>query len=428
MHTRPISKKALNTEACLEIVAGISELKYSSVKELSKIQNFTLHEDNANIMFSIAKQVFRGTALTAKQYALVKKLLVEYYTDQFDAHEIDLKEAVEKLRFPLREIDSSHWIKFVEYKGENMIAIRFPFNKKVIKYLDELKNQNDKEYFYDKHTHYFPMKEKYIWKLINLSKKFTDAKFEIQDEILELYKQLEVFEQNPQDYIPGIYNFKFKNLPTKAIDNMFEDLGEPNYNNLYKFYDRRYYYGLNYFDDSALVQSMADRETLTKAIINRKTSLICVDKKKWDMATVLKSLDELERYPVLILIDAKQGYSEVTQYHNLLRNYIPKEQMSVMFRLDSKLGNEAMQFNQYVKSQGLNNIVDKNTKIVYISNNKIPKPLMKSGFRPKGILTIGSKKVANNIDSYVSSHDLIIQYDEDASPHYSYGYMKADII
>ena len=102
--------------------------------------------------------------------------------------------------------------------------------------------------------------------------------------------------------------------------------------------------------------------------------------------------------------------------------------MSVMFRLDSKLGNEAMQFNQYVKSQGLNNIVDKNTKIVYISNNKIPKPLMKSGFRPKGILTIGSKKVANNIDSYVSSHDLIIQYDEDASPHYSYGYMKADII
>ena len=134
MHTRPISKKALNTEDCLEIVAGISELKYSSVKELSKIQNFTLHEDNANIMFSIAKQVFRGTALTAKQYALVKKLLVEYYTDQFDAHEIDLKEAVEKLRFPLREIDSSHWIKFVEYKGENMIAIRFPFNKKAVSY------------------------------------------------------------------------------------------------------------------------------------------------------------------------------------------------------------------------------------------------------------------------------------------------------
>tara|TARA_Y100000287_G_scaffold180332_1_gene175094 strand:+ start:6443 stop:7729 length:1287 start_codon:yes stop_codon:yes gene_type:complete len=428
MYTRPISKKALNTEDCLEIVAGISELKYSGDEELSKIQNFTLHEDNANIMFSIAKQVFRGTALTAKQYSLVKKLLVEYYTDQFDAHEIDLKVAVEKLRFPLRKIDGSHWIKFVEYKGEKMIAIRFPFNKKVIKHLEELKNATDKEYFYNKHTHYFPMKEKYIWKLVNLSKKFTDAKFEIENEILELYKHLEVFEQNPQDYIPGIYNFKFKNLPAKAIDNMFEDLGEPNYENLYKFYDRRHYYGLNYFDDRAILESIQGKETLTRAIMNRKTSLICVDKSKWDMSLVLKALDELERYPILILIDAKEGYNQVTQYHNLLRNYIPKEQMSVMFRLDSKLGNEAMQFNQYVKSQGLNNIVDKNTKIVYISNNKIPKPLMKSGFRPKGILTIGSKKVANNIDSYVSSHDLIIQYDDDASPHYSYGYMKADII
>ena len=428
MYNRPISKKALNTEDCLEIVAGISELKYSGDEELEKVQNFKLHEDNANIMFSFAKQVFRGTALTAKQYTLAKKLLLEYYTDQFDAHEIDLKVAVEKLRFPLREIDGSHWIKFVDYKGEKMLAIRFPFNKKVIKHLEELKNSSDKEYFYDKHTHYFPQKEKYIWKIVNISKQFADAKFEIQDEILELYKQLEVFEKNPQDYIPGIYNFKFKNLPVKAIDNMFEELGEPNYNNLYKYYDRRYYYGLNYFDDRALVESISGRETLTKAIINRNSSLICVDKTKWDMATVLKAVDELERYPLLILIDAKQGYSEVTLYHNLLRYYIPKEQMSVMFRLDNKLGNEAIQFNQYIKTQGLNNIVDKNTKIVYISNNKIPKPLMKQGFRPKGILTIGSKKIANNIDSYVSAHDLVMQYDDDASPHYSYGYMKADII
>jgi hypothetical protein len=28
----------------------------------------------------------------------------------------------------------------------------------------------------------------------------------------------------------------------------------------------------------------------------------------------------------------------------------------------------------------------------------------------------------------VSAHDLVMQYDDDASPHYSYGYMKADII
>ena len=179
MHNRAISKKALNTEDCLEIAAGISDLKYHQDPDINVVQGFKLHKDNANIMFSIAKQVFRGVALTDKQYVLAKKLLLEYYQDQFEAHGIDLKEAVEKLRSPLRKIDSSHWIKRVKRKDRynfehDTVAIRFPFNKKVIKYIEELKNNNDKEYAYDKHTHYFPYKEKYIWKLVNIANKFEN--------------------------------------------------------------------------------------------------------------------------------------------------------------------------------------------------------------------------------------------------------------
>ena len=81
--------------------------------------------------------------------------------------------------------------------------------------------------------------------------------------------------------------------------------------------------------------------------------------------------------------------------------------------MDSKLGNEAMQFNQYVKSQGLNNIVDKNTKIVYISNNKIPKPLMKSGFRPKGM----TKKVALSKAEEIAPDECWIKNKRCKKPH-----------
>ena len=128
------------------------------------------------------------------------------------------------------------------------------------------------------------------------------------------------------------------------------------------------------------------------------------------------------------MVNPKDSYGEVTKIQNLVRNYIDNTQVSVLFRLDSKIGNEAIQFNQYVKEQGLNNIVDKNTKIVYISNNKIPKPLLKGDWRPKGIFTIGSKKVSHNIEAFVASQNLIIQYDEDASPHYSYGTVRAEMI
>jgi|TARA_B100001996_G_scaffold334760_1_gene285062 hypothetical protein len=428
MHKRTITKKALNTEDCLELAAGISELKYSPDPELSKLQNFHLHEDNANIMFSIAKQVFRGTALTAKQYSLVKKLLTEYYVDQFSAHEIDLHEAVEKLRFPLREIDSSHWIKFVEYKGEKMIAIRFPFNKKVIKYIEELKNKTDKDYFYDKHTHYFPLKEKYIWKLVEVASKF-DKQFDIDESILDIHKQLKVFDDNPQDYVPGIYKFNFQNYPQSGIDICLDELGQPNYKNIFQYYDRRHYYGINHFDLDAVAESIKDKSELTKKIVNRASSLVCVNSTTWPLEELVKSIDEMNRYPLMIMVSPKDSYGEVTKMHNLLRNFIDTKQMAVLFRLDSKIGNDAIQFNQYVKAQGLNNSVDKNTKVVYISNNKIPKPILKiQGWKPKGIFTLGSNKFSHNIESFVSSQNLIIQYDADASPHYSYGTVKAEII
>ena len=432
MHNRAISKKALNTEDCLEIAAGISDLKYHQDPDINVVQGFKLHKDNANIMFSIAKQVFRGVALTDKQYVLAKKLLLEYYQDQFEAHGIDLKEAVEKLRSPLRKIDSSHWIKRVKRKDRynfehDTVAIRFPFNKKVIKYIEELKNNNDKEYAYDKHTHYFPYKEKYIWKLVNIANKFEN-KFEIDEAVLNVYDVLKSFNQNPQDYIPGIYNFNFKHLPEKAQDICLLELGQPNYQNLYQYYDRKDYYGLVHFDETALSKSRKNLTTLTNKVLNREGNLICVNSNTWQVSQVLEMVDELKRYPLLILLDQNKCYEELSLLNSLFTNYVPRNEMSVMFRMDTKKGNNAIQFNRYVTTWGLNNSVDKNTRIVYISNNKVPKPLLKKGFRPKGIFQIGSKKTPNTINDYVHGHDFIIQYDQDVSPHYGYGYYKADMI
>ena len=109
-------EKSLTIEDCLELVAGISQLKYHNDPDLSTLQNFT--------------------ALTQRQYNLVKKLLIEYYEPQFKAHEIELKDCLGKLRTPLRKINDEHWIKLLDYKEMKMLVIRFPFNKKVIKYIE----------------------------------------------------------------------------------------------------------------------------------------------------------------------------------------------------------------------------------------------------------------------------------------------------
>ena len=113
-----------------------------------------------------------------------------------------------------------------------------------------------------------------------------------------------------------------------------------------------------------------------------------------------------QRYPLLILIDAKQGYSEVTLYHNLLRYYIPKEQMSVMFRLDNKNNGE---FNQFVRDKALNNSISNSTRLVIANRKKITKPILKSNWDPVSVLVLGNSRGSYTVaKEYVERFDLKI--------------------
>ena len=94
--------------------------------------------------------------------------------------------------------------------------------------------------------------------------------------------------------------------------------------------------------------------------------------------------------------------------HNALKNVIPTEQMSVMFR---KPGNDP--FNEYIKEQKLNNMVDKDTKVVYISSIKLPKPLLQSDWKASCVLSFDSSKLTfNHVTNYADQFDLRITYDE----------------
>ena len=420
-----MSKNSLTIEDCLELVAGISNYKFHNDPSYSKLQNFKLHEDNHKIMFSIAKQVMKGTALTQRQYDLVKKLLLEYYKPQFNKHDISLEDCVDKLRIPLRKINDEHWIKLLDYKKMKMLVIRFPFNKKVIKYIEELKNSVDKEYFYESHKHFFPFEEKYVWKLITIANKF-DKKFTIENKVLDVYNKLVKFNDNRSSYIPGVYNYKLCNLPQRAIDHCTNLLGEPSEDNFYKYYDRRFMFGFEFMDQDHLIKCQKQISNLSYKIITRKSTTIIIDSKRWSLDKVLTSIEELDRYPLLIVLDKKEAMDEITELHQRFRNYIPSTQMSVMFRLDSTPKGNL--FNHFVREQRLNNIVDKSTKIVYISTNKVPKPLIKTGWLPVSSFTLGSKKNYTKVDDFIIGTDLYMQYDDEASPFMTHSKYVTDKI
>ena len=84
----------------------------------------------------------KKTAMTDRQFALVKQKLLTHGRLWQD-NDIDINKYVDVLKYPLREIDRSHWIKILRYKEEDVLGIRFPFNKKVIDRVEELRRLNE---------------------------------------------------------------------------------------------------------------------------------------------------------------------------------------------------------------------------------------------------------------------------------------------
>ena len=77
---------------------------------------FIILDKDRKILTDIAKKVYRGTALTDRQYATVKRVLRTNYSTQFKNRDIDIHASSNILRKPLRQIDRSSYIKIGNYK------------------------------------------------------------------------------------------------------------------------------------------------------------------------------------------------------------------------------------------------------------------------------------------------------------------------
>jgi hypothetical protein len=397
-------------EDLLEILAGL--------KDQSKIK---IESTDATIMHSIARQVFKGTSLTDRQFALMKEKL-QTYRDQFVALEYDFDSAIESLRQPLRYIDRSKYIKIVDYPDDipyednsngKFIKVRFPFSKSLIMALDNV-TKKDGDYYHTKgtHEHYYKLTERTVYDVVN---NFKEKNFEIDSELLTIYQELKVLEDNKHEYIPGVYQGELKNLPNNAIECLHKQIPE---GNLLGYYDRRHLFGLHYFEN--IEQELLKANPLTATIAKRNTSKVLVKPSKFDLNELISSLFDLNRFPLLVILGENGAGSYLADMHNCLREVVPANEMSVMFRLDNIRGEE---FNQYVRDNNLNNLVAENTKVVYISNNKIPKPLIQSGWKPCTSLRFSSDFMRTP-DKYIDGLDLKLEYVEETGYMSRYGFGK----
>jgi len=383
-------------EDLLEALAGLTVLPGKHWKD----KCFQLHPDNSKVLSSIARQVFKGSALTEKQHELVKKLILEYYTEQFANQNIDVTKHIDSIREPYRQVDKSHWVKFTQKNKLDYVSIRFPFSNDVIEHVQDLKKDNDDTYYYEKHTHHFEANEQNIYKVCTVAYKFKED-FEIDKDVQEYYDELVQFDMNKDNIVPGIYDNQFKNMNETLIQKLTDRYPNPD-ENMLELWDKRYLYGLHHFPDFSCPQV----STLTHKILERKNSSVVVNSNEWSLDHVLESLHELNRFPCIVLLEPESATDQLSMLYHATKGFLHNQDISVMFRLDNKNNGE---FNQFVRDKALNNSISNSTRLVVANRKKITKPILKSDFDPVSVLVLGNSRGSHNVArEYVERFDLKI--------------------
>lgn len=390
-------------EDCLELLVGLQD---------DPNNQFELLEVDGTILSSIGRQVCKGIALTDRQLDVVKNKLSTTYRSQFNYYN-EFDKCLGMLRMPLREIDRTHYIKLIKEKDESFIAIRFPFSKRLITVIESIAYKCRKEYSHDKgsHIHKFKLTEHTVYNVIEELK--NKKSFDIDEELTTLYEKIKLIKESPENYIPGVYRLELKNLPQRSIDYIISNVGDPKETELFKFKDNSIKYGLEYFDQADLDQSINVLSPLTQKIVRRKNNIIFIDKKIWSLNSITAALLELNRFPLLIVLPEDTAHDEMVKTHDEFKGFILNSEISVMFRLDNDA--EGRSFNEYVKTKHINNKVANHTKVVYISNTKYPKPLILSAWTSSTVLYIGSSR-NSKVDNIAFENDLVIHYDTDVTP------------
>jgi len=391
-------------ESCIEILSGTHPT-----------HNYTgagTNNSDKSLLLSLAKQTYRGTPYTDRQFELVKQKINFYRQILIDVG-VDVDKAIGNLRFPLRSIDRSRWIGIRKIDDINYIGVRFSFNKKLINFIDELRSKEYTKLYDDKEKiHYFPLNESNVYKIISMLK---EKSFSIEDDLEKIYEKVQIMQNNKKDYIPGIYGFKLKNLNNKAVEYIVSDIGnEPNSNNLALYKDRDALYGIEHFDEEDLNESVRNLTTLSQKIVRRKHPNVLIDSNEFTVNHIVESVLELNRYPVLVCLRADTDFDDMSHIYNSFKNIFSNDDFCVLYRKDNDTA-ENKYFNQFIKLNSLNNSLANNSKIVYTTQNKVTKTLLKSNWKPKSALVFGCSRT-NKMETYLNELDLVMYYDTDVSP------------
>lgn len=383
------------------------------------VDSIGTNEPDTGILKSISAQCKKGIGLTDRQYNLVVSKL-QNYTKQFEEFNCVLTDEL-PTRLPLRQINRDQSITIVShsdmvgkdaayesYKEKwKWIKLRFPFSKKNIVAVESISNNSAKnQYFHQRgtHEHYFRLNEKNVY---NVVKTFIDKKFDIDKDLIEWYNQIKNLTETKDAIIPSVVDYQLVNVPEAALQMVENEIGKISQSNFLKIIDRKRRYGL------ANIEMDKIPAGLVGEIISRSTTEINIDPNSHNLNAVVESIMHLDRFPLLVVIDKESALDQLSKVYDAFSYVIPTNKQTVLFRTENE---NQYNVNDFIRDKSLNNWLDKNTDIVYISKSKIPKLLLKTDWRPTAALFLTGSRSHSHLHYYVHDFcDLVMYHDKDSS-------------
>lgn len=349
------------------------------------------------ILISLSGQLDQGNFLTENQANLLLKIFQEN-KNSITVTGVDFDELLKNPTWSekFRIIERKRRI-FLDKNQQDVFFLEFSYDKRIQNKLTAL---NAKIYgnisTVSSRMYAFVYCEKNIFTVIS---EFEKDHFKIDQEILNFYQEICEIRKNKKN------PFDVFSLSDKKLQKIIEqDIGPISEDNLLLLNDRKFRYQYEIFQKN-------EENTLTASIAQRRSTKIFINPALIAFDDIIKSLQDLNRLPVLIIFDGhtiKNDKKSLEMLKQAIKVNKVSDHVGIYFRYDKI--NDTVGFNSDIATLKFNKPLDGNTTVAVIANNKLPKFMVKMNWQPNTVISMTTNFRNNKNAVYFTEADLTIFY------------------
>ena len=284
---------------------------------------------------------------------------------------------------------------------EKFINVEFPYNDDILKSIREKRDKFlSANWDGDSKSWKFSLDER---SLIFLSEIRTKFSFDIDDELENYFLRIKNIISNIENYVPMVViadtKLEFKNIPLKFPEKIEKSITDA------IFYARKM--GVYTWDEEIqqVLTANFSKSGIAEFLNTDPGQRFFWDTEKYQEKDAYELIKYLKPCLFIVPVDKELEISQKI-IENIRQIGILNEETSVMFRLPSETGSN---FNEFVKTERLNNPITDKTKAVLVSG-KIPKTILMKNIKFHCIFNYNIYNVHYTVQEFVKFHENVIHF------------------